>query len=55
MKAQCLAWAQGRSYHEQIDDECVPDFSCCVPDLFTTDDAERWDYYRRRYGVNTEK
>jgi hypothetical protein len=49
-RIQHLAWAQGRPYHERLNDECCPDFSCCYPDLFTNDDAERWASYHRRYG-----
>jgi hypothetical protein len=52
-KAQMRAWAQGRSYHEPINDECCPDFSCCVPSLFEKDEAKRWDAYRRQYGANS--
>ena len=52
MKSQALAWAQGRPYHEPIDDECCPDFSCCHPDLFTADVTERWRYYHERYGAH---
>jgi hypothetical protein len=44
--AQTLAWAQGRPYHNPVDDECCPDFSCCHPDLFERDDVKRWRYYR---------
>lgn len=49
-KAQMLAWAQGRSYHEPINDECCPDFSCCRPDLFVSDPAQRWYQYHQQYG-----
>jgi hypothetical protein len=48
-RTQCLAWAQGRPYHEPINDECTPDFSCCFPDMISPDD-ERWEYYHKRYG-----
>ena len=51
MKAQTLSWAQGRPYHEPVDDECCPDFSCCTPDLFTADEGERWQRYAEQYGV----
>ena len=47
---QSLAWAQGRPYHNQIDDECCPDFSCCMPALFTKDDDKRWQQYHQRHG-----
>lgn len=49
-KAQMLAWAQGRPYHEPVNEECCPDFSCCHPKLFTTDSAARWAQYREKYG-----
>lgn len=29
--AQLAAWRDGRSVHNPIDNECVPDFSCCNP------------------------
>jgi hypothetical protein len=50
-RIQMLAWAQGRSYHEPVNDECCPDFSCCRPDLFITDAAERWALYHAEYGA----
>lgn len=45
-----LDWAQGNVYHNRVDDECVPDFSCCVPDMFTQDESERWLRYHNKYG-----
>lgn len=30
---QLVAWIEGRSEHNKVDDECCPDFSCCVPAL----------------------
>lgn len=51
--AQTLAWAQGRPYHNDIDDECTPDFSCCIPDLFTKDETERWRHYHDQHGRKT--
>jgi hypothetical protein len=50
-RLQALAWAQGRAYHDTMNDECCPDFSCCHPDLFQQDAAERWTYYHRKYGA----
>lgn len=47
---QMLAWAIGKPYHERVNGECCPDFSCCHPEMFETDDAERWRRYRERYG-----
>lgn len=44
---QTLRWAMGFPKHNNIDDECCIDFSCCVPELFETDPTKRWDYYRQ--------
>jgi hypothetical protein len=41
----------GKSYHNRADDECCPDFSCCVPDLFEKDADKRWAQYKRQYGT----
>lgn len=51
-QSQALAWAMGSPYHNRIDNECCPDFSCCFPGMFTKDEAERWDRYRKAYGSN---
>lgn len=50
MRVQALEWAKGNPQHNRIDDECCPDFSCCMPDLFTKDDSERWQQYHDTYG-----
>jgi hypothetical protein len=34
-------WVFGRPKHNHIDNECVRDFSCCYPDLFTKDKDKR--------------
>ena len=47
VRSQTLSWAQGRPYHNKIDDECCPDFSCCRPDLFERDVDKRWEYYAK--------
>jgi hypothetical protein len=39
--AQTRAWVNGEAKHNEVDDECCPDFSCCHPDLFTQDRAAR--------------
>lgn len=31
---QGKAWVAGDSQHNEVDDECTPDFSCCVPACF---------------------
>lgn len=49
---QSLAWAQGRPYHEPINDECCPDFSCCFPDLFTKDETQRWHWHAKHHGAH---
>lgn len=49
-RVQCLSWAKGEPYHERVNDECCPDFSCCYPALFTADAAARWAEYHRQYG-----
>ena len=36
-----LLWLNGKPRHNHIDQECCIDFSCCHPDLFTTDRKER--------------
>lgn len=51
-KSQMLKWAMGQPYHNNIDDECCPDFSCCVPDLFEQNADKRWESYQKRYGSN---
>ncbi len=51
-KSQFLSWAMGRPYHNEIDDECCPDFSCCYPDLLEKDEAARWRWYCKRYGTH---
>ena len=49
-RIQALNWAQGSSRHNEVDNECCPDFSCCNPDLFEADQAARWATYHRLYG-----
>jgi hypothetical protein len=46
-RVQALKWAMGQPYHNRIDDECCPDFSCCCPELFESDSQKRWQSYRR--------
>lgn len=41
VRKQTLAWINGRPYHDQVTDECCPDFSCCEPALFTKDAEQR--------------
>ena len=32
---QVQEWVKGNPIHNEIDDACVPDYSCCVPQLAT--------------------
>lgn len=32
-----LAWVNGKSEHNFVDNECLIDFSCCFPDCFVKD------------------
>lgn len=50
VKSQTLSWAMGNPYHNKIDDECCPDFSCCYPDLFEKEQDKRWRHYHNRHG-----
>lgn len=34
-------WVSGISKHNEVDDECCPDFSCCYPNLFVQDKDKR--------------
>lgn len=34
-------WVNGASDHNDVDNECTPDFSCCEPSLFTRDREKR--------------
>lgn len=46
-------WVAGESTHNRVDDECCPDFSCCVPSLFESDRAKRvahFNAWARNYG-----
>jgi hypothetical protein len=52
VRNQTVKWAMGFPYHNNIDNECCPDFSCCQPDLFEMDSVKRWDLYRKKYGSN---
>jgi hypothetical protein len=40
-RLQALAWINGDSVHNRIDDECTPDFSCCEPECFEQDRHKR--------------
>ena len=48
--AQTFQWARGFPYHNRIDDECCPDFSCCIPEMFEKDEGKRWEIYRKEQG-----
>jgi hypothetical protein len=34
-KHQLIKWVNGESIHNNIDDECCPDFSCCNKNVHT--------------------
>lgn len=38
-------WVKGHSIHNEVDDECCPDFSCCFPGLFEEDPLKRQQFY----------
>jgi hypothetical protein len=40
-------WVNGESRHNDIDDECCADFSCCMPELFQQDRADRLTTFNR--------
>lgn len=45
---QAIHWVNGRAVHVPISDECVPDFSCCHPDLGeNTTQEHRLDHLRQ--------
>jgi hypothetical protein len=33
-------WCNGESIHNEIDDECCPDFSCCNPEINTAQELK---------------
>jgi hypothetical protein len=45
--AQTRRWVEGNARHNVIDDECCPDFSCCMPELFEQDRGERLNELNR--------
>lgn len=51
VRIQCRQWVDGVSKHNTIDDECCPDFSCCHPALFITDQVKRRAHYDLEYGI----
>jgi hypothetical protein len=55
VRVQTLRWAMGQSKHNRFDDECVPDFSCCFPDLLETNQEKRWATYLRTYKCDAPK
>jgi hypothetical protein len=38
---QITAWANGLARHNEVDDECCPDMSCCHPVLAEPDMEQR--------------
>lgn len=45
-------WCEGVSAHNIIDDECCPDFSCCIPSLFIKDTEYRQATHRKWLKAN---
>lgn len=41
VEAQIRAWVLGFAIHNDQDEECCPDFSCCEPHLFIRDSTVR--------------
>lgn len=51
---QAIEWVQSRSVHNIVDDECCPDFSCCVPECFNNNRFERIaiaNHYATEHGL----
>lgn len=51
--AQTRRWVNGQPRHNDIDNECCPDFSCCHPHLFIADRDAREEQLAKllnRYG-----
>lgn len=42
-----LMWVNGNPKHNYVDGECVADFSCCYPDLFTEDLDQRMKSHQK--------
>lgn len=34
-------WAKGNSIHNDVDNECCPDFSCCTPELLASEEERK--------------
>ena len=41
---QTLDWLNGKSTHNDIDNECCPDFSCCKPELLVPKEIRQLFY-----------
>jgi len=46
MQEQLEEWVDGNPIHNQVEDECTPDFSCCNPDLLQSPE-ERKQFYNK--------
>jgi len=47
-------WVDGITNHNLIDDECLPDFSCCCPESFIQDRCKRIESFNKLcadYGI----
>ena len=38
---QLKEWVSGNPIHNQVEDECCPDFSCCKPELLSPEDYRK--------------
>jgi hypothetical protein len=46
---QLKEWAKGNAIHNNVDNECCPDFSCCCPELLSTkEDRYKFVSYGRK-------
>jgi hypothetical protein len=52
LNEQTLNWLKGSPRHNQIDDECCPDFSCCVPELLAPMEVRQIFYNAELKGDN---
>lgn len=38
---QLQEWVRGNPIHNEQDNECCPDFSCCIPELLQVEDERK--------------
>ncbi|MGG8495942.1 hypothetical protein ACQY1Q_05975 [Tenacibaculum sp. TC6] len=44
VKHQLIEWVKGNSIHNEKDNECCPDFSCCKPNLLQPEEIRKTFY-----------